>query len=327
MTLRLDLHALADGHDLNGASRDQLLGLAGLHDEPPALAKRLPLGLAVLAATLFSMGLIMWVAANWADLGRMGRFAILLGWVLVTGLAAAWRPAWRVAMGLLALMGVGALFAYFGQTYQTGADPWQLFALWAALGLPLCLGARSDVLWTPWAGVSATGIALWADAVPGNIWRLASALTGAVLPTWLAALLVVAVLSAPLRPFTGAGVWSFRTAATLAVALVTASGVLSLIEFRIRADEALVYGLSLVVLGAAAVLLWRRATFDLVVLSATALGLNVVLMGGLFRILLKADAGGIIMLGLVAAGLLGATVNLILKRTRQLASADGAQHG
>ena len=82
-----------------------------------------------------------------------------------------------------------------------------------------------------------------------------------------------------------------------------------------------------VVLGAAAVLLWRRTTFDLVVLSATALGLNVVLMGGLFRILLKADAGGIIMLGLVAAGLLGATVNLILKRTRQLASADGAQHG
>ena len=50
----------------------------------------------------------------------------------------------RIALlGLLALLGIGGLFAYFGQTHQTGADPWQLFALWAALVLPLrlaCVG-------------------------------------------------------------------------------------------------------------------------------------------------------------------------------------------
>ena len=51
-----------------------------------------------------------------------------------------------VPMGLLAMLGMGALFAYFGQTYQTGADPWQLFALWAALSLPLRPGDNVLVL-------------------------------------------------------------------------------------------------------------------------------------------------------------------------------------
>ena len=35
-----------------------------------------------------------------------------------------------------------------GQTYQTGADPWQLFATWALLLLPLAALGRSPLLWT-----------------------------------------------------------------------------------------------------------------------------------------------------------------------------------
>ena len=31
-------------------------------------------------------------------------------------------------MALLAMLNIGGLFAFFGQTFQTGADPWQLFA-------------------------------------------------------------------------------------------------------------------------------------------------------------------------------------------------------
>ena len=81
---------------------------------------------------------------------------------------AAWRPAARAPLALLALLGIGGLFAYFGQTYQTGADPWQLFAWWAALALPLCLGVRSDVLWAPWAAVAVGAISLWVHAHTGK---------------------------------------------------------------------------------------------------------------------------------------------------------------
>ncbi|WP_290437262.1 DUF2157 domain-containing protein [Aeromonas caviae] len=50
---------------------------------------------------------------------------------------------------LLALaLNLGALLALVGQTYQTGADPWQLFATWALMLLPLAALGRSPLLWT-----------------------------------------------------------------------------------------------------------------------------------------------------------------------------------
>ena len=38
--------------------------------------------------------------------------------------------------------GIAGLLAFVGQTYQTGADAWQLFATWAALALVWALGRR-----------------------------------------------------------------------------------------------------------------------------------------------------------------------------------------
>jgi uncharacterized membrane protein len=149
MDLRLALYELAAQHRLDAAAARQLQQVAGLHDEPAMLATWLPRGVAVLAAALGGLGVIFWLAANWDTLGRFGRFALLQGVFVVMCAGALLKPAARTPLLLLALLAVGGLFAYFGQTYQTGADPWQLFALWAALTLPLCLAARSDVLWRP----------------------------------------------------------------------------------------------------------------------------------------------------------------------------------
>jgi uncharacterized membrane protein len=132
--------------------------------EPPGLAARLWPGVAVLGAALVGLGIILWLAANWQDLGRMGRFALLQGIVLVASIGAAMNARARAPLALGAMLCIGGLFAYFGQTYQTGADPWQLFALWAVLALPLALGARSDVLWAPWALVVVVAVSLWTHA-------------------------------------------------------------------------------------------------------------------------------------------------------------------
>ena len=75
------------------------------------------------------------------------------------------------ALGVLALASVGGLLAFFGQTYQTGADTWQLFALWAALTLPLCLGLRHPLLWIVWLVVAHLAITLWAhERIQGGFW-------------------------------------------------------------------------------------------------------------------------------------------------------------
>lgn len=321
MDLRLTLYELVAEHRLDARAAGRLERLAGLHDEPPPLARVLPLGVAVLAAAFGGLGVIFWMAANWDTLGRFGRFALLEVFVLVMCMGALWQPAARAPLGLLALLSIGGLFAYFGQTYQTGADPWQLFALWAVLALPLCLAVRSDVLWAPWALVALSAVSLWVHAHTGHRWRVEPDDLRAHLLGWTAALAVVGGLSAELRRVTGAGVWALRTAVTLAVVMITATALGGLFNSPVAAP----YALGLLVLGAAAAALARPRRFEVYSLSAIALGLNTLLVAGFARLLFDNDHGAdtsvrLLLLGAFAAGALAATVAGILRLVHQQAA-------
>lgn len=296
--------------------------------EPAALAHWLPRGVAVLAAALGGLGVVMWIAANWETLGRFGRFGLLQALVLAAGVGAAMRPAARAPMGLLALLGIGALFAYFGQTYQTGADAWQLFALWAALALPLCLGARSDVLWAPWALVAMTAIALWTHTHSGHRWSVDPHQLPVHLLAWAAALLMVGAVCPALQRFSGASVWAFRTAVVLAVLAFTGTALGALLHKTVAPH----YALGVLLLGACAAVLSQRRTFDVMALSVVALGLNALLVCGLVRWLSNLSPNGdwigrLFLIGLFAAGLLSVSVSAILKLGRRYAAEpDPAVH-
>jgi uncharacterized membrane protein len=279
---------------------------------------------AMAAAALGGLGVILWIAANWETLGRFGRFALLQGLVLAACLGALARPAARAPLALLALLSIGALFAYFGQTYQTGADAWQLFALWAALALPLCLGVRSDLLWAPWALVAMTAVSLWVHAHAGHRWRVDPDDLAVHLAGGIAAVAVAALLSAAARRRTGAGPWAFRTAVTLAVVMITAGGLGGLFHSPVAPH----YALGLVLLGIAAAATASRRGFEIYALSAVALGLDALLVGGFARLLLDkggGDAiGSLFMIGIVAAGLLAGTVSAILRLARRASPAEGS---
>jgi uncharacterized membrane protein len=325
MDLRLALHDLAAQHRLDAGATRRLHELARLEREPAALARLLPYGVAVLAAVLGGLGLIFWVAANWETLGRFGRFALLQVVFLASCGGALWRPALRKPLLLLALMATGGLFAYFGQTYQTGADPWQLFALWALLALPLAWAARSDVLWAPWALVAMTAVSLWVHAHTGHRWRVEPQDLAVHAIGWTAALALVAALAPAWQRFTGAGVWGQRTALTLAVVLVTASALGGLFHREIAPHYLL--GLLLLALAAGA-FAWPR-TFDVFGVSALAFGLNTLLVAGLARLLFDRHGEGepigrFLLLGLVAAGLLAASVAAVLKLARRQAGVVAA---
>lgn len=326
MDLRLALHDLAARHRLDADATRRLHALAGFEPEPAALARLLPRGVAVLAAVLGGLGLIFWVAANWDTLGRFGRFALLQGVFIAACAAAAWRPAARVPLLLLALLAIGGLFAYFGQTYQTGADPWQLFALWTMLALPLAWAARSDVLWAPWALLAMTAVSLWVHAHTGHRWRMEPQDLPAHAIGWGAALAVVAVLSPAAGRVTGAGPWALRTAVTLAVVMVAGSALGGLFE-----DKGMpLYGLGVLLLGLAAGAFSRPRIFDVFSLSAVVLGLNTLLVAGLARLLFEGHGGGepvgpLLFTGLAAAGLLAFSVSAVLKLARRHA-AHGDAH-
>lgn len=323
MDLRLALHELAAQHQLTAEATARLAALGDSNAEPSQLGRRVPFGVAILGAALGGLGIIFWVAANWDLLSRGGRFALLQAVIAVMCAGALLRPAARVPLSVLALLGIGGLFAYFGQTYQTGADPWQLFALWAALSLPLCLGVRHDALWAPWALVAMSAISLWIHAYSGHSWRVDASDLAVHLAGWSMALLLTVAASPAFGRYTGAGLTTLRISLILASIIVTITAAIGLFGTHVAPQ----YALGLLMLGAAAMFFSQPRFLDIFALSAVGLGLNILLVCGAARWLFndntRMNVLPLLLIGLIAAGLLASTVTLIMKLARL--QAEGAQ--
>lgn len=296
-------------------------------------------GVVALAAALGGLGVVMWVAANWGDFGRFGRFGLLEVFVLVMSLGAAWylskqsaaadkdasgkASVTAAAMGLAAMFGIGALFAYFGQTYQTGADPWQLFALWALLAIPMCLALRSEILWMLWVIVATTGVALWLSTHSQHGWPVGQENFGAFAIACVLGTLIVVGVSTILKPWTGAGLWSLRTAMTIFAMALVSGGVAGLFAHQIAPQ----YLLALVLVMVMGCALAQPKLFDVFLLSVIALAAVVLLLAGLARVLfdgLNSDwFGALFILALSAAGLLAGMVRLILYLSKKHANKEG----
>lgn len=108
----------------------------------------------IIATVLLGSALIMAIAANWLTWPKLARVGLLQATITALVLFA-WQRGqqepkdWARAYSLsslsvsLAAIALGALLALIGQSYQTGADPWQLFALWAVLLLPWLIALRT----------------------------------------------------------------------------------------------------------------------------------------------------------------------------------------
>lgn len=324
MNTCLALLDLASKHQLDGVARASLWRLAGLGQQPEKLVHRVRLWLALLAAGLFGFGVIFWIAANWDNLGRIGHFVLLQGSLVAMCTAAASLPRARTALGLLAFLSIGALFAYFGQTYQTGADAWQFIALWALLALPLCLGIRSDGVWVGWVLVAEQAIWEWHYAYSGYSWRTDTENTAIHTAAWALTLALAIFLSPPARRMTGAGLWTYRLALTVLALTITTIGTAGLFGESIAHS----YWLAVPLLMLVAWMLTKPQLYDVYGLSAAGLGPNVLVVVGLGRGLLRSageSTGTLFVLGLLAAALLGATARGILLVFKQQNVAEGEQ--
>lgn len=315
MTTRLALFDLIARNDMNAQQASALWRLAGFDDTPPRALTRIRRGLAIGGAACVGLGLIFAVAANWALLSRTGQFMLLQALVLAPCAGVAAWARGRAALGLLALVATGGLFAYFGQTYQTGANTWQLFAVWAALALPIACCARSDTVWAAWAVVALTGIVLHERTYAGDLNDFGSDGASVVLAATGAAVALTTALRTVARRWLGAGAWTFGMALVVTAFWVTISAVTALDAYR--TDHAC-YWLSLVLAMAVAALLLCVEPFDVFAASVVALGLNVLLVAGLATVLFTGSSsewiGFMLLLGLFAAGLLAGSVKVIVAR-------------
>ena len=141
-------------------------------------------------ALLLSAAAVFFLAYNWEAMHRFARLALVVG-VLAACCAGALcaRPlgtGWRAAL-FGACVATGAVLALVGQTYQTGADVWELFAAWAALMLPFAWLSRSTASWVLWLGVA--NLALMRALSQSAWWGFFDTLSNA------RALLVIAALN------------------------------------------------------------------------------------------------------------------------------------
>ena len=125
----------------------QLVGVPPDAERWRQLAERF---LLLFASLMICTGIAALFAYNWAELDRFVKFgAIEIG--ILGCVALAWYRGLDALSGQSALFGasalVGLLLAVYGQTYQTGADPYGLFLSWALLILGWAIIGRQPGIW------------------------------------------------------------------------------------------------------------------------------------------------------------------------------------
>jgi uncharacterized membrane protein len=161
------LRALAEAGTLTPQALERALRLAVATPERPSWWRFLSTVLLGFGSLLVLSGVIYFFAYNWAALHRFGKMGLLLGALLVSALAA-WRLGETLAGQfalLFAAVLVGPLLAVYGQAYQTGADPYELFLGWGLLILPWVALARFGPLWLLMLLLVDTGLSLYGTQV------------------------------------------------------------------------------------------------------------------------------------------------------------------
>jgi uncharacterized membrane protein len=174
---REELDGLAEFYSLDGGKVETLLDLAAARPSRTEELRFFGACLRIGGVLSLAAGLVFFVAANWGEITVFGRFALLEAILASCAAVALWKPpptfVGRGAV-FMAFIATGALLALFGQTYQTGADVYELFLTWALLGLPLAVAGSWGVTSAAWVLVLNVALLIFCGWHPvgGLLWTL-----------------------------------------------------------------------------------------------------------------------------------------------------------
>jgi uncharacterized membrane protein len=151
---------------LSPEAMDAALSLSGLRPGPSEWRDFGIRAMRFAGILSLAAGIIFLIAFNWDDLGLYARFG-MVELPLLAALGIAWTKGLDRLSGklslMLAVLLAGGLLALFGQTYQTGADVYELFFGWAALTLPWVIACRYAPCWALWLLLLNLAVGLYAD--------------------------------------------------------------------------------------------------------------------------------------------------------------------
>ncbi|MCK5718655.1 MAG: DUF2157 domain-containing protein [Thiomargarita sp.] len=147
---REHLYALAEANYLTAAALEYTLKFVGFIPDKNGWRRFLDYILLLLGATLLLSGIVFFFAYNWADMEHLIKFATLEVAIFLLIIAVVWQGVKNLT-GQVILLAVavllGVLLAVYGQTYQTGADAFGLFLIWAILIMPWVFISCFAPLW------------------------------------------------------------------------------------------------------------------------------------------------------------------------------------
>ena len=283
---------------------DQIIQLAEAEPKSAEWIEYLKTGLLWSAVVSLCSGVIFFFAYNWQDMSRFTKFALVESVMLIATLAYV-RIASTKMLTSATLMGMslftGALLALVGQTYQTGADPWQLFATWAVLMLPWAIIAHASSLWILWVVLVNLSVSLYLDVSHGIFGILLTEEIG----LWIFTLLNTVLLCVfEYHSFVRNNLSQNRYVnQLLALAAGTATSFLALwaiFEYKVGPSGFAFY---LVWIGCA-FYIYRYKVRDLFVLSMGSLSVIIITVSLLIEIIDSSmDDGGFLLISLVIIGL------------------------
>jgi len=161
---RNELSILIHQEQITQNNMDEVLALSNLHPSQNDFLFFVRNTLLWVGAISLIMSLLFFMAFNWNELGRFAKFLLVeavMGTSILLYLFLDNYKKLQEVLLMLASIALGILLALIGQTYQTGADPWQLFAVWALLMTPWVVVAGFSGLWLLWIVLFNLGILLY----------------------------------------------------------------------------------------------------------------------------------------------------------------------
>jgi uncharacterized membrane protein len=312
------LHALAASGVLDEAELERSLELAGYRPTTASWSAYLYWHALIIGVVLLAAGAVFFVAANWSALPGFVRMGIVGAAMVIATLIGGYLGDTLAGRATTLLGGLlfGPLLAVYGQVYQTGADAWQLFAMWTIVLIAYGVLVRFEGTWV----LALLGLHVatftWIDQELGTDFYAG---TGAFVIAGLA--LVDGTLVALADRLTHGREREViaHTAAFFGLAIALPFGVLALVEDDL--SFTMVPGLAVLAAGLLGIWLvyrWRRP--DLGMLAAFAAVITILtatLCGRILLDVLEAELFGVAALGVIVCAQVWGFTRWLLRWRRE----------
>jgi uncharacterized membrane protein len=306
-TLRL----LAQAGILSPDELEQARRIAGSIPAPAAWSRFLNGLLLFLGSLLLAAGVIFFFAYNWAAMPRLLKFGLIQAALLTAILTVSYQGFEKLggkAALLVASLLTGALLALYGQSYQTGADSYELFFGWSCLIAGwVCIGNFAP-LWLLLLLLLETAVFLyWSQVVETSWFIYRSPLVYEIVFGMNAAALALWEFFSSRGVAWLSGRWIPRTILSSGLLFLVMPITILIVDGHAYAGERLHAALlPLIYFGTTALVLWiyRLKIFDLYMIAATLLSL-IVLASVFFGKAIGSDYSGFLLLSMIIVAMSG----------------------